>query len=103
MAVVHLFGSETWVMTPRLEKALERFCHCEVRQMAGMGPKRQRDGTWIYTPIRAAPAMVVLEEIGLYTARFQNTAAQYIGTHNIMDLCLAVERKPGMCLSRRWW
>ena len=37
---VLLFGSETWVTTPRMEKALEGFHHRVVRRMAGMGPKR---------------------------------------------------------------
>ena len=42
---VLLFGSETWVLTPRLEKALEGFHHRASRRMAGMVPKRQPDGT----------------------------------------------------------
>ena len=71
--------------------------------MAGMGPKRQRDGTWVYPPIGAALSMVGLEEIGVYIALRQNKFTQYISTCPIMDLCLSAERKPGMCLSRRWW
>ena len=51
---VLLFGYETWVLNPRLEKALEGFHHREARRMAGMGYKRQRDGTWVYPPIGAA-------------------------------------------------
>ena len=38
--VVLLFGSKTWVMTPRLEKALERFHHRAARRMAVKVPKR---------------------------------------------------------------
>ena len=51
---VFLFGSEMWVMTPRLEKAVEGFHHQAVRQMAGMGTKCKRNGTWVYPPIGAA-------------------------------------------------
>ena len=47
--------------------------------------------------------MVVQEEIGIYISCFHNMVAQYIATRPIMYLCLAVERKPGMRLSRRWW
>ena len=36
---VLMFGSKTWVLTLRLEKALEGFHHRAARQMAGMGPK----------------------------------------------------------------
>ena len=100
---VLLFGSDTWVLNPRLEKALSGFHHQAARRMAGMGPKRQPDGTWVYPPIGAALAMVGLGEIGVYIVRRQNTVAQYIATRPIMDLCLTAERKPVMRLSRRWW
>ena len=106
MAVVQsvlLFGSETWVMTPRLDKYLEGFHHRAARQIAGMGPKCQRDGTWVYPLIGAALAMVGLEEIRVYIARLQNMVAKYIATCPIMGLCVAVEQKPVIRLSRKWW
>ena len=71
--------------------------------MAGMGPKHQLGGAWVYTPIGAALAMVWLRDIGVYIACLQKTAAQYIMNIPIMDLCLAAERKPGLCLSMQWW
>ena len=42
---VLLFGSETWVLTPLLDKSLKGFHHRVVRPMAGMGCKHQRGGT----------------------------------------------------------
>ena len=71
--------------------------------MAGMGPRRQLDGTWLYTTIGAALAKVGLDEIRVHIARRYNTVAKYIATYNIMNLCLTAERRPGMGLSRRWW
>ena len=68
-----------------------------------MVPGRQLDGTWVYTLIGSALAMVVLYDIGLYINRRHNTTTQYIATRNIMDTCLAEERKLGMRLSWRWW
>ena len=68
-----------------------------------MGPKRQRDGMWMYPPIGAVLEMVGLGDIGVYISRFQNTVAQYIATCPIMDLCLAAEQNPGMRLYRKWW
>ena len=47
MAVVKevlLFGPQTWLINPKLEKALEGFHHRAVRQMVVMGPKRQQYG-----------------------------------------------------------
>ena len=45
MAVVQavlLFGSETWVLTPRLERSLKGFRHQVARQMAVMVPNDNR-------------------------------------------------------------
>ena len=100
--VVLLFRSETWVLTPRLEKSIKGFCHRAARRMAGMGPKHQQDGTWLYPPIGVTLEIVVLEDNGVYIACRQNTVMQYIATHHIMNLCLEAERKPGICLSRLW-
>ena len=72
-------------------------------QMAGMGPKRQLYGSWVYPSIVAVLAMVGLEEVGVYISRHQDTVAQYIPNRPIMDLCLAAERNLGMRLSGRWW
>ena len=96
-------GASIWVRDvgtdPQLEKYLEGFHHRAVRQMAGMGPKRQRDGTWVYTPIGAALEMVGVEEIGVYISRLQNMVAQYIATRPITELCLAAERNLVLLLS----
>ena len=70
--------------------------------MAGMGPKRQPDRTWVYPPIGAALEVVGLEEIGVYIYRRQKTVLQYNVTCNIMGLCLVEDQKPVMRLSRRW-
>ena len=96
---VLIFRSKMWVVSPRLDKLLNSFHRYVVRQMSGMVPKLQRDGTWVYTPIGAALEMVGLEDIGVYIARHQNTVAQYIETCPIMDLCLMAERKTGLRLS----
>ena len=39
-----------------------------VRQMASIGPKRQRDGTWVYTLIAEALAVEGMKDIGVYIA-----------------------------------
>ena len=71
--------------------------------MAGMGPKRQWDRTWVYPPIGAALTMVGLDDIGVYISLQQNRATQYIATYPIMDFCLVEKRKPGLRLSMKWW
>ena len=53
-----LFGLETWVVNPRLEKALVGFHHRAVWKMVGMGTKHQLEVAWVYPPIGAALATV---------------------------------------------
>ena len=55
----------------------------------------------MHPPIGAALETAGMDEIGVYIDRHQNTVAQYIATSTIMDLCLAADRKPGLCLSRQ--
>ena len=62
--VVLLFGYKMWGMTPRLDKAFEGFHHRAVQRMAGMVPKRQQGGTWVYPPIGAVLSTVGLDDIG---------------------------------------
>ena len=73
---VLLFGSETWVLTSWLEKSIEGFHHRAVQQMAGMGPKSQWDGTWVYTPIALVLEMVGLDYIRVYITRHQKKVTQ---------------------------
>ena len=49
---VLLFGAETWVLTPRVERALESFMHRGARRITGKQPRRGGDGKWTYTPLR---------------------------------------------------
>ena len=44
-----------------------------------------------------------LREVGTYVYLFHNTAAQFITTRPIVDLCLAAERMPGSRVTKRWW
>ena len=37
---VLLFGAETWVLTPRIERALESFMHGAARRITGKNPRR---------------------------------------------------------------
>ena len=69
MQTVILFGSKTWVPTPRLEKSFEGFHRRAVQRMKVMDPKLQQNGTWVYIPIGEDLATVGMEDIGVYIAR----------------------------------
>ena len=41
---VLLFGAETWVVSPMMERALSAFLHGVARRLTGRQPQRGRDG-----------------------------------------------------------
>ena len=47
---VLLFGAETWVLTKKMEAALDAFQGRVARRLAGQMPRRGRDGKWLYLP-----------------------------------------------------
>ena len=82
---VLLFGAETWVLTPRMDRYLSSFQHRVVRRIIGRQPRRRGGGILDYTPLVAAMAEAGFEDIRAYVRK--NAFAQYIATRPIMDLC----------------
>ena len=60
-------------------------------------------GMWFYPPLDAEITAVGLEEVDTYVLHLYNTIAQYIATRPILEICLAAERRLGVCVNRRWW
>ena len=100
---VLLFGSETWVLIPHMERALGRFQHRVAQRITGSNPRRMGEGRWEYNPLAAAMEEAGFEYIRVYITRRQNTVAQYIATLLILDLCKRSIRRLGAWVSRRWW
>ena len=100
---VLLFGAESWVLTKRVESALDAFQGRVARRLTGRMPRRGRDGKWVY-PLLAG----VLKEVGVVRARTsvlrrQNTVAQFIVTRPILGLCEVAERRRGTRVPQRLW
>ena len=51
---VLLFGAETWVVTPRMERALNYFMHGSARRITGRQPRRGWNGKWFYPSLEGA-------------------------------------------------
>ena len=100
---VFLFGSETWVLTARMEKVLDTFQSRVARKIAGRQLRRRKYGSWFYPPL--AGVMKETGMVGIRTPipRRQNTVAQFIATRSILDLCEQATRRLGARVSRRWW
>ena len=50
---VLIFGSETWVLTPRMGRALGIFQQRVTRRIMGRHTKRKDEGGWEYTRLLA--------------------------------------------------
>ena len=77
---VLLFGAETWVVTPKMERALSGFLHGAARRLTGRQERREKDGYWYYPSLQGAMREAGLTDIRKSIANRQNTVAQYIVT-----------------------
>ena len=98
-----LFGAETWVLTPRIDRYLDSFQHRAARRNTGRQLRRRGDGIWKYPPLAEAMGEAGFKGIRKSVTSRQNTVAQYIVTRPILDLCECSTRRPGVRVSRRWW
>ena len=100
---VLLTGSETWVVTPRILKALEGFHHRAARRISRKMPRRRPDGSWHYPPLAGALRDAGLAPISEYVARRQGTIAQYIALRPIFDVVTREEKQRGTSAPMCWW
>ena len=100
---VLIFGSEMWVLNPRMEQALSSFHHRVARRIIGRKLRRWGEGGWDYPPLESAIEEAGSEEIGVYIQKMQNMVAQYIATQPILDLCEQAVQRPAAWVSWRWW
>ena len=101
--VVLLFGAETWVIDPRMERALISFQHSFAQRLTRNQPRRRGVGSREYPSSEEAMVEADFEGIRTYITRRQNTVAQYIVKQPILELCEHSARRKGLRVSRRWW
>ena len=51
---VLLFGAETWVVTPKMERALSGFLNGAARRLTGRQAWRGKNGEWYYPSLEGA-------------------------------------------------
>ena len=100
--VVLLFGSETWVMIPCMERALKSFQHRFVRRITGSQTRRREEGGCYYPPMATYMEFAVFEEIGVYILKIKNTFAQYIAAQSFLELCERSVSRLGALVYWRW-
>ena len=99
LQAVLLFRVETWVLTPRMDLALNNFHLRVVRRLTGRQPGRRGDRSWTYPTLEEAMGEAGSEGVRKSVTRRQNMVAQYIATRPILDLCERSNRLPGARVS----
>ena len=84
---VLLFGVETWVVTPRMERALSSFMHGAAMRITGRQPRRGWDRKWFYPSLEGAMKAAGFKDIRTSINTRQNMVTQYITTRPLLDLC----------------
>ena len=51
---VLMFGAETWVVTPKMERALSGFLQRAARRLTERQARREKDGDWHYPSLEGA-------------------------------------------------
>ena len=100
---VLLFGAETWVLTKKMESAMDAFQDRVARKLTGRQPRCGRDGVWYYPSLAGAMKEAGIVRIWTSILRRQNTVAQFIVTRPILDLCEKAIRWPVERVPRWWW
>ena len=100
---VLLFGAETWVVSPRMERALNAFIHGAARRITGRQPRRGWDGKWFYPSLEGAMKEAGFTDVRTSINRRQNTVAQYIATRPLLELCKGTTHQDGARVTMRWW
>ena len=63
---VLLYGSETWVLTPHMQRVFGSFHHRVDHRLTGRQPPKGRDGGWVYPLLEDAIARVGLQKVETY-------------------------------------
>ena len=84
---VLLFGAETWVVTPRMERAMNSFMHGAARRITGRNPRRGWDGKWFYSSLEGAMKESGFKDVRTSINIRHYTVPQYITTRPLMELC----------------
>ena len=98
-----MFRAETWVLIPKIERALDSLMHGAARRLTGRQPRIGWDGKWYYPSLAGAMKEAGFTEIRKSITNRQNMVAQYISTRLILDLCERNKQRGGERVYRRCW
>ena len=92
---VLLFGAKTWVLTRKMESALDAFQGRVARRLTGRKPRQGRYGKWFHPSLVGALKEAGVVRFRTSILRRQNTVAQFIATRPILGLYEVAERPWG--------
>ena len=84
---VLLFGAETCVLTPRIDRALDSFMHGAAIRITERQTRRGWDVKLFYPSLDEDMKELGFKEIRTLITNRQNTVVQYISMQPLLDLC----------------
>jgi hypothetical protein len=100
---VLLYGSETWVLSPKMLSKLEGFHKQIACRLTGRTPVyHHREDEWQYLPLGNALEEAGLFQIDEYITRHRNKIAEFVATRPLYAICRELNSM-GLGDNRQFW
>ena len=100
---VLLYGSESWVITTKMWRALNSFHHRCARYIAGEHIRQRPDGEWTFPETERILAQCKLQTVEEYIARRKRTVSNYIVGRPIYARCVESIPSAANVNQKVWW
>ena len=100
---VLLYGSESWVLTQKMWKAVESFHSSCARYIVGEHIRQRPDGEWILPPTARILEKCKLRTVREYIARRKETVSDFMKSRPIYETCIKSTPSAGNVNQKVWW
>ena len=100
---VLLYGSESWVMTQRMWKAVESFHNYCARYIAGEHIRQKPNGEWILPSTTRILEQCKLRPVREYIGKRKETVKAFMGSRSIFRTCLESIPAASNANQKVWW
>ena len=100
---VLLYGSESWVMTQKMWKAVDSFHSSCARYIAGDHIRQRPNGEWVLPPTARVLEQCKLRTVGEYIARRKETVSDFMKSRPIYATCIKSTPSAGNVNQKVWW
>ena len=100
---VLLYGSESWVLTQKMWKAVESFHNCCARYIAGEHIRQKPNGEWVLPATTRILGQCKLRPVREYIERRRETVSDFVKSRPIYATCLGSKPAANNANQKVWW